>query len=101
GNFAFREQPVQPPKAGAGAVFVHGFHIGVALAGPGGGAKHVDEESLGGGVAVEDVVFATLFIIQDKLHRDMGAAGPIGMGRVGAVAVHVARVAVHHWSRVG
>ena len=82
----------QPPEAGAGAVLVHRLHVGVALVGPGRGADDVGEEGLGRGVAVEDVVLAALFVVEHDLHRDIGAAGPFGIGRRTAVAEHVAGV---------
>src|SRR5690606_10550879 len=82
----------QPPETGAGSVFVHRLHSGVALARPGRGADDGGEEGLGGGVAVEDVVLAALFVIEDDLHGDIGATGPLRIGGRAAVAEHVAGV---------
>ena len=87
------QQVVEAPEAGAGAVLVDRFHVPVALARPGLGAGDLGEEGLGGGVAVEEVVLAALLVVEDDLDGDVGAAGPVGEGRVAAVAVHVAWVA--------
>jgi hypothetical protein len=51
----------------------------------GGGVADIGEEGFGGGVAVEDVVFAAFLVIDDELDRDAGIAGPVGKGRGGAV----------------
>src|SRR5690606_6372603 len=86
------EQAVQAPEAGAGAVFVHRLDVPMALALPWGGADHIDEEGLRGRVAVQDIVLATFLIVEDELHRHIGAARPLRMRRVGAVALHVAGI---------
>jgi hypothetical protein len=93
GEARLGEQPMQPPEAGPGTIFVHRLDIGMALAGPGRCAQHVDQEGLRGGVAVQDIILATLFIVEHELHRDVGAAGPVGVGRIWAVAVEVAGIA--------
>mgnify|MGYP003146165770 CR=1 FL=1 len=41
---------------------------------------------------MQDVVFATLLVIEDELDCDVGAAGPVGVGRVGAVTGQIAGV---------
>jgi hypothetical protein len=41
---------------------------------------------------VEDAVLAPLFIIQDELNRDPGAAGPIGLRWLSAITYEVARI---------
>jgi hypothetical protein len=89
------EQPVQPPEPGAGAVFIDRFHVPVALAGPGRGAGDVRKEGLGRGIAVQDGILAALFVVQHDLDRDLRPPGPGGIGRVGAISQHVARIAVH------
>ncbi len=85
----------QAPEAGAGAVFVHRLHVGVPLAGPGRGTDHIRQEGLGRSIAVEHIVLAALLVVEDHLHRDIGAAGPLRIGRRAAVAEHVAGIA---WS---
>ena len=91
-NIARGEQPPQPPEAGARAVFEHGFHVHVALAGPGLGAEHVGEKSLGGVVAVQDAVLAALLEIDHELQRHASAARPARIGRIAAVTGEIARV---------
>ena len=93
GQIGFGEQPMQPPEAGARAVFIHGFDVPVALPRPGRGAHHIGQERLRAGIAVQDAVFAPFLIVEDELHGHMGASGPVGLGRIGAVAMHVAGVA--------
>ena len=93
GEVAGDEEVAEAPEAGAGAVFVDRFHVPVALAGPGLGAGDLGEEALGGGVAVEDRVLAALLVVEDEADGDLGAAGPVGGGRVAAVALHVPRIA--------
>ena len=86
------EQAMQPPEAGAGAIFVDRFHVPVALAGPGRGADDLGQEGLRGGVAMQDAVLAAFLVVDDELHRDMRAARPFRIRRVGAVAAHVSFV---------
>ena len=87
------EEVAQAPEAGAGAVLVDRLHVPVALAGPGLGAGDLGEEALGGGVAVQQAVLAALLVVQHEAHGDLGAAGPVRIGRVAAVALHVPRIA--------
>ena len=91
-DVALGESAPQPPEAGARAVFVDRLHVHVALAGPGLRADDLRQERLGGGVAVQDVVLAALLVVDDELHRDHRAARPFRVGRVAAVADHVARI---------
>src|SRR5205823_5964107 len=83
------EQPVEPPEAGAGAVFVDRFHVPVALAEPGGGADDLGQEGFGSLVAVKHAVLAAFFVVDDELHRDMGTAGPFRIRWICPVTAHV------------
>ena len=91
-NVALGEHAPQPPEAGARAVFVDRLHVHVAHARPGLRADDLREERLRGRVAVEDVVLAALLVVDDELDRDARAARPVRVGRVAAVADHVARI---------
>ena len=93
GDLQFGEQAVQAPEACARAVVVEGFHVGVALVWPRGGTCDVGQERLGCGVAVQDVVFAALLIVQNDRDGDFCAVWPGGIGRVWAVAAKIAGVA--------
>jgi hypothetical protein len=92
GQAPLGEHPPQPPEAGAGAVLVDRLHVDVAHAQERLRAHDLGEESLGGGVAVQHAVLAALLVIEDELHRDVGAAGPARVGRVTTVADQVAGV---------
>ena len=67
----------------------------MTLAGPRIGTDNLREEGLRGGIAVQNIVFAPLFIIDDELHGQPGAVGPVGLGRGGAIADHVAGIVAH------
>ena len=69
GRGALGEHAMQSPEAGARAVFVNGFHVHVAHAGPGRCADDFGEEGFRGRIAVQDVVFAALLVVDDELHR--------------------------------
>jgi hypothetical protein len=86
------QQAVQAPEAGARAVFVDRFHVGVALAGPRGGADGLRQEGFRGRVAVQDIVLAAFLVVHHDLDRDAGAARPARVRRRSAIADHVARV---------
>src|SRR3712207_8646509 len=47
---------------------------------------------------MKDRVLAALLVIEHELYGDAGAARPIGIGRVPAIADHVARISVRHAS---
>ena len=96
GNCARREQPVQPPKTGARAIFVDRLHVHVALPRPRLRADDLREEGFRRRVAMQDVVLAAFLVIDDELQRDARPARPIGVRRMGAVADHVARIALAH-----
>ena len=81
------------PEACARAVFVHRLHVHVALARPRRCTQHVGEEGFRRGIAVQDVVLSPLLVVDHELHRDARAARPARIGRMAAVADHVARVA--------
>ena len=89
---------MQAPEAGTGAVFVDQLHVHVTHARPGRGADDLGQESLGRGVAVQDVVLAALLVIDDELNRDARLVWPIGERRRAPIADHVARIgfAVRH-----
>src|SRR3546814_17684080 len=59
-------------------------------------AEDLREESLRRGVAVENAVLAAFLVIDDELHGDAGAAGPVGIRRRFAIAGEVARVVAGH-----
>src|SRR3546814_15863884 len=59
-------------------------------------AEDLREESLRRGVAVENAVLAAFLVIDDELHGDAGAAGPVGIRRRFAIADEVARVVAGH-----
>ena len=88
---ALLEQPDHPPDADARAVFVHRFHGQVALAGRYAPASDLGQPHLGLAIALGDRVLRALFVVDHELHRDAGAAGPIRMGRLRAVADQIAR----------
>ena len=85
----------QPPHARARAVFIDAFHAQVAL-GVGGRTGHFGQKLLAAGIAVQHRVLAAFFVVQHKLHRDAGPAGPLGMRRVAAVASQVAWIGGCH-----
>ncbi len=97
-NRALGEQAMQPPEAGAGAVFVDRLHVHVTHARPGRGADDLGQERFGGGVAVQDIVLAALLVIDDELDGDARLIRPVGERRRAPVADHVARIgfAVRH-----
>jgi hypothetical protein len=88
------EHAVQPPEAGAGAVFVDRFHVPMALARPGLRAGDFREERLGRRIAVQDRVLAAFLVVENKLDADVGAVGPLRIGRVRPVAAHVADISL-------
>ena len=91
-HFGLGEDAVQPPEAGARAIFVDRFHVPVALSRPGLRADDFRQERFRGGVAMQHAVLATFLVVDDELHRDAGAARPLGIGRIGAIAAHVSDV---------
>ena len=97
-NRAVREQAVEAPEAGPGAIFVDRLHIHVAHSRPGRGADDLGQECFRRGVAVQDVVLAPLLVIDDELQGDARVVRPARVGRRAAVADHVARIglAVRH-----
>jgi hypothetical protein len=83
---------VQPPEAGASAVFVDGFHVPVALARPWHRTRYFRQESLGRLVAVKDAVFTAFLVIDHELHRDMRTARPCRIRWIGSIAAHVTQI---------
>src|SRR5690606_36675237 len=88
----FGKDAVQPPEAGARAIFVDRFHVPVALARPWRGAHHFRQEGLGSGVAMQDAVFAAFLVIDDELDGHRRAARPSRIRPVAAMAAHVTNV---------
>jgi hypothetical protein len=85
------ELPQDAPHPDPGAVLVDALHGQVAV-GVAGRVEELGEELLAAGVAVEHAVLAALFVVEDELHRHPGPAGPVGVGRIAAVADEVAGV---------
>ena len=79
------------PHARTRAVFVNAFHADVPL-GEGRGVEHFRQELFGTCIAVQHRVFAAFFVVQDKLHRHAGTAGPLGVWYLAAVTFEVAGV---------
>lgn len=92
-QFALIEHPQHAPQPGARAVLVERLHAHVSVR-EGLRANDFREERLGGLVTVEDVVLTALLVVEDELHRDVGAVGPLRMGRVSPVPHHVARIVI-------
>ncbi len=86
------EQAVQAPEAGAGPVFVDGFHVPMAQARPWRSTRDLRQEGLRGLVAVEDAVLAAFLVVDHELHGHMGATGPGRIGWIGSVTTHVAHI---------
>lgn len=76
------------PHACTAAVFVNAFHAHVALW-VGRRVEHFRQKLLAGRIAMQHAVFATFFVVQHKLHGNTRLAGPLGMGRVAAIANQV------------
>ena len=96
------EHVPQAPKPGARAVFVNRFHVHVPLAGPGRRAYDLRQEGFRRSIAVQDIVLAAFFVIDDELHGDPSVVGPVGAGRIASVAGKVAWIVGHfgpHWSQ--
>src|SRR5690606_24645300 len=54
---------------------------------------HIDEKGFRRRVAVQDVVLATLLVVEHELYRHVGATRPLGIWWIGAVAQQVAGIA--------
>ncbi|MNV76622.1 hypothetical protein D3C71_1699830 [compost metagenome] len=79
------------PNARARPVLINAFHAEVAV-GVAGGVEHFGQELFRPRVTVQDAVLAAFFVIQHELHGDAGAAGPLRVRRIPAVADKVAGV---------
>ena len=88
---AFLKFIVDPPEPGAAAVFVEGVHRHV-LVRVAGRADDVRQELLGPGIAVQNVVFRPLFVIEHKLHGDARLIRPPRVRRVARVAAQIPRI---------
>ena len=86
------EESVKPPKSSAAAIFIDRFRIYLACAGERLRTHGFRQEGLGCAIAVKDAVFAALLVVDDELQSEAGIGRPMGMGRIGAVSHHVARV---------
>ena len=89
---ALGEHPPQAPEAGPRAVFVDRFHAHVPLAEPCLSADDLRQECFRGAVAVEDVVFPALLVIDHELDADPRIVRPARMRRIAAVADEVAGI---------
>ncbi len=79
------------PHAHARAVFVDRLHAQVAVR-VGRRARHLGEELLAAGVAMQHAVLAALLVVEDELQGHAGAPWPLRLRRMRAVADEVARV---------
>ena len=95
-HIAFAEQAQDAPEAGAAAVFVHRLDAEIASALDRDSPRRLGQESLRGGIAVQDRVLAALLVIQHEADGDPRVAGPLRVGRVGAVADEIAVEMVVH-----
>src|SRR5207253_268950 len=93
GQLARSEKPQYSPETRAAAVFVERFHVDVAYAHERLRAGNVGDEALGCGIAVQNRVFRALLDVQYELERDTCGVRPFRIGRMGAIADHVARIA--------
>ena len=67
----------------------------MALTRPGGGTNDLGQERLGCGIAVQDVVFAALFVIDYELHGNFRTIGPFRIGRIRTITAHVTGITCH------
>ena len=83
------KQAVQPPKAGAAAIFIEAFHRhrpgGMALR-----AHHFRQKGLGAFVAIEHAIFGAFLEIDDELQRYPRAARPAWVRGMSAIADQIA-----------
>ena len=79
------------PNAHARSVLVDALHAHMPL-GVSRRVEHLGEKLLGARIAMQHGVLAALFVIEDELHGNAGAAGPLGVGHLWAVADQVAGV---------
>ena len=101
-NVSFGEQTMQPPKSGAGAVFINALHVRVAGMGEWGGADNFGEKGFRFLVAVQQAAFAPLFVIDDALDREARPVGPIRRRRVLTVADEIPKFRRGgHWTGYG
>ena len=84
------EDAQQSPASAARPIFEDGFHGGVASANVGRQADIV-QRILGAGVAFDKAMLASRFNIQIDVHRNPRAARPSRIGRIGTIAVKIAR----------
>eukprot|EP01045_Picozoa_sp_COSAG04_P026991 COSAG04_NODE_3863_length_2464_cov_3.895045_3_plen_198_part_00 len=98
---ALRELAQATPEAHPRAVFEHGLGGQIADATRRVGGA-LDQAGLRGGVPVAHGGLRALLEVDDEVHRDPGAAGPLGVGRGGAVPDEVAhRPAERHVELTG
>jgi len=89
GQAACGEGAEQSPVADPAAVFVGRFHVQVARPTP--PRDHqVGDPHFGALIPVENAHLGALLVVDAEIHRDAGAAGPLRVGRIGAVAGKIA-----------
>ena len=91
-HLSLGENAPKPPETCPRPIFVHGFHIQVALPGPGLRAENIGEECLRRGVTMERVTLPALLVVHHELHADARASRPARVGRIAAIAYEVARI---------
>ena len=92
GHVAAGEGAPQAPEAGAGAIFIDGFHIEVALALPGLRADNLGQQTFGRRIAVENAAFAAFLIVDHELHGDVRPSRPARIWRVAPITDEIARI---------
>ena len=94
-QLAFFKLSQDAPHALARAVIVNPIHAHVPRWETG-RVKHLGEKSLRAGIAMQDMVFATLFKIQHELHSNARTMRPrprpLGVRHIFAVACEIARI---------
>ena len=81
---------MQPPEADPGAVFEHALGGEIAAGHPEIGAEHLGQPALGDAVPGRIGEFGAFLEIDHEIDGDAGVSGPLGMGRLGAVADEIA-----------
>jgi len=95
-HLSLGEQPVQPPKTHSATILILRFDRKIALSLARRHKAELRQQGFGTGIAVQNIVLRTLFIIDHELHRDTGAVRPFRMRRMLAIADHIARIVLAH-----
>ena len=90
---ALAKQAKDPPQPRARSILVERFHAHVSHR-EGLRADDLGQERLRAGVAVKHRALRAFLVVEDELQRDTRTAGPACVGRMRAIADHVARVAI-------